>query len=76
MDQPTIPVARGIPDIPAGELATHLNNLAYLRRVRHNCEGAQVLCAEALEISERVYGRGHPASLQLPPCPRLVLLLP
>jgi serine/threonine-protein kinase len=60
-----LPAARGLPGIPASELAIHLNNLAYLRRVREDYEEAQALYAEALGISETLYGRGHPTSLQI-----------
>jgi tetratricopeptide (TPR) repeat protein len=59
-----IPAAQETAGISEADLAIHMNNLAYLRRVRGDYDGAQSLYSEALEISESLYGRGHPTSLQ------------
>lgn len=61
--QDAIPRALAMPEIEAGDMAVHVNNLAYLRRLREDYDGAQALYGHALGISEDLYGRGHPTSL-------------
>jgi tetratricopeptide (TPR) repeat protein len=58
-----LPRALARPDMRDLELATHLNNLAYLRRLREDYAGADTLYRRALEITTETHGRGHPSSL-------------
>ncbi len=60
-----IPEARDLPGMTDGDLALHLNNLAYLRRVQEDYQTAEVLYGEALNILADLYGRGHPNSLMV-----------
>ena len=47
------------------DFAVELNNYAYLLRTLQDYAGAEPLYREALEISTRLYGRGHPSSLNI-----------
>lgn len=58
-----IPEARASSDFSVADLATHLNNHGFLKRTLGDHEGARALYAEALELWEGPYGRGHPQSL-------------
>lgn len=58
-----IPRMRDHPDRASADLAIHLNNLGYLRRVREDFPAAALAYREALEIRARLIGRGHPGSL-------------
>jgi len=49
----------------AADLALHLNNLAYLRRVQEDYPSAEALYGEALGPLAELYGRGHATSLMV-----------
>ncbi len=58
-----IPEALVTPGLDESGLATHLNNFAYLKRVRGDYIGADSLYRQALSTIVELYGRGHPRSL-------------
>lgn len=58
-----IPRYRALPESQPVEVATYLNNLAYLRRVRGDFAGAEELYREALGLLTTRIGAGHPRSL-------------
>ncbi len=58
-----IPAYRLLPDREDGQLAIHLNNLGYLRRVQGDWEAAQESYSEALRLMTSTFGRGHPNAL-------------
>lgn len=58
-----IPRYRALPDAEPVEVATHLNNLGYLRRRRGDFTGAEELYRQALETVTEQIGAGHPRSL-------------
>lgn len=58
-----IPRYRALPDARPVEVATYLNNLAYLRRLRNDFPGAEELYQEGLGLLTDRIGAGHPRSL-------------
>jgi serine/threonine-protein kinase len=58
-----IPGYRSLPDRNDVDLAVHINNLAYLRRVAEEYEEAEKLYRESYDLVSPIYGRGHPTTL-------------